>query len=300
MQVADHIAQLTHCDLCGQPLERTGHVVVRGEQRLLGTPHALTTVACRYCRFVFQGQRFSNELLAALYAHDASFAFGENDGNRSVIRKHLAERQQVISDALALHGLTRGARVLDVGGGIGECCAHLAGDHEVVVADASHSAPADPRMRKVDGLFSDQLAPASFDVAVLNHVLEHVFSPTELLASTWRVLRPGSIVVIEVPFELYTPLLARRLGDWRHVAYFSRAVMRQFLHRAGFTVDRLHLVNGCYDVRRLPVIRALACKRGAALDARGIERQSALTLLSDMLSPAALGSLARRALRGRA
>ena len=69
---------------------------------------------------------------------------------------------------------------------------------------------------------------------------------------------------------------------------------------AGFDIERLALVDGCYDVRRLPVIRALALKSGAPPAARSVPRQSVFAQVRDMLAPAALGSLASRALRRRA
>lgn len=298
MRVSDHILPINHCDLCGEHVERSSYVVVRGEQDLLGTNISLTTKMCRRCRFVFQGERFSEELLIALYAQDRSFAFGEHDGNRRIVGVHLAERRRVISNAMMEHGLRNGARVLDIGGGAGECCSHLAHEHEVVVADAASSEVVDSRIQKVDGLFSGQLEPASFDVAVLNHVLEHVFSPTEMLAAARRMLRPGGIAVIEVPFEMFTPLLARHLGDWRHVVYFSRATLGLMLRKVGLEVEQLNLVNGCYGVRRLPVIRALAVNRGERTDTGLVPPQSFFALFHDMLSPVTLRYLAMRVLRG--
>jgi SAM-dependent methyltransferase len=296
MNVAEHISPLVNCDLCGSSLEKMAHVVARGEQRVLDAYAHLTTLLCSNCRFIFQGQRFSDKLLEELYANDASFAFGENDSNRLLVHKHLAERQQVISDAMALNGLLYGANVLDIGGGAGDCCVHLVDRHKVVVADASKSTPSDPRINKVDGLFSDQIAPGTFDVAVLNHVLEHVFTPTALLQSTYLVLRPGGIVVVEVPFELFTPLLARHLGDWRHVAYFSRHTLRRFIEKAGFTITRLKLEMGSYDTRRLPVIRAVAYRRQDLAPPILNQSHKVAPLLRDMLEPVAITHLMGRVL----
>jgi SAM-dependent methyltransferase len=38
-----------------------------------------------------------------------------------------------------------------------------------------------------------------FDVAVLNHVLEHVSSPQDLLDEVWRVLKPGGVCYLACP-----------------------------------------------------------------------------------------------------
>lgn len=292
MNPLEHIQVSSACDLCGADIARHGSYVVRGHQELLGISIPLSIVACRQCHFLFQPERFSNALLAALYERDTSFAFGESEEDMPVIKSGLAERQAVISRAMNAHKITDGAMVLDVGGGRGECCQHLVERHRVVVADTTERPPVDARIEKVHGLFSADLINGSFDVVVMNHVLEHVFSPTAFLASAYGMLKNGGILVVEVPFELYTPLVVRHLGDWRHVGYFCRATVRQFLERAGFEVDQVVLEEGCYGVRRLPVIRAVAAKMGPS-PACQPPRNSRLALVRDMLSPSALVSLVK-------
>lgn len=173
---------------------------------------------------------------------------------------------------------------------------HLIDKYDVLVADASNSNPANPRISEVDGLFFSQLAPESFDVAVLNNVLEHVFSLTALLESTHLVLRPGGTAVIEVPFELFTPLLARHLGYGRHVVYYSCSTLNQFLQKTGFEVERIELVDGCYSVRRLPLIRALARNNNKRGYPHPLQRKSSVAVFRGMLTPIALHSLANRAI----
>ncbi len=256
-------------------------------------PIHLSIIACRRCRFIFQPERFSDDLLTALYEQDTSFAFGEAKEEMPIIKSGLVERQEVISKAMSEYGIREGTAVLDVGGGRGECCQHLVQRHRVVVADTTDSPPVDPGIEKVLGLFSANLEKGTFDVVVMNHVLEHVFSPTELLTSAHNTLKEGGILIVEVPFELYTPLVARHLGDWRHVAYFCRATLRQFLEKSGFVVDRVVLENGSYGVRRLPVVRAVARKLAPPTAVCPI-RNSLLTLVVDMLAPTVLESLVKR------
>ncbi len=286
-----HIAPV--CDLCGSDISRHGTRVVTGQQELLGVPTPLSIVACRHCRFIFQPERCSDALLTALYEQDTSFAFGEKEEELPIIKAYLLERQAVISKALSAHGLATGATVLDVGGGRGECCQHLVPRHRVVVADTTECPPLDPRIEKVHGLFSANLDKGAFDVVVMNHVLEHVFSPTALLASAHNMLKDGGILIVEVPFELHTPLVARHLGDWRHVAYFCRATLRQFLEKSGFLVERVVLEEGCYGVRRLPVVRAVACKQAGSASPPPFQN-SPMVLAADMLAPVVLLSLLKR------
>lgn len=295
MNPLDHVDYLSNCDLCGADISRYGSRVAAGRQDVLGISVRLSTVLCRQCRFVFQPERFSNALLSALYERDNSFRFSEAKEDGPKIRACLTERQAIISAALAAHGITAGAAVLDVGGGRGECCKHLAKHYRVAVADATECDPVDARIEKLPGLFSACMMERKFDVVVMNHILEHVFSPSELLASIYSALKEGGVLVAEVPFELYTPLVAKHLGDWRHVAYFCRATIRQFLEKCGFAIVRLVLEEGCYGTRRLPVVRSVARKLAAPVPPRDI-RNSALTLAVDMLAPSVLVSLAKTSL----
>lgn len=290
----EHIHVSSICDLCGSDISQNVTLLAKENQELLGVKSSISTVMCPQCRFIFQPERFSDELLTALYEKDTSSFFGEAEDELPLIQSYLRERQAVISSALSTHEIPLGGAILDVGGGSGECCLHLVPRYRVVVADATDSLPADPRIEKVLGLFSPNLDEGSFDVVIMNHVLEHVFSPTSLLASANKMLKLEGILILEVPFELYTPLVARHLGDWRHVAYFCRTSLRQFLEKSGFAVDRLALEEGCYGVRRLPVLRAVAHKLTTPSPVSPPLQNSWAALATDMFAPTALMSLIRR------
>ncbi len=296
MNLADHIFASDHCDLCGADVFRQGKVVASGAMEHPRIKIRLNTVVCRECRFVYQRERFTEELLSDLYGNDTSFDFGSKAEETAKVRAGLLERQAVISRAMNAAGIRPPASVLDVGGGRGECCKHLVDQHRVVVADATSAEPVDPRIEKLPGLLNSNITEAAFDVVIMNHVLEHVFSPTDLLGIGSRALKPGGTLIVEVPFELYTPLLFRHLGDWRHVAYFSRHTLSRFLEKTGFTVSRLELEMGAYAARRLPVIRAVARKEQSAEFPHRTRLRRVAPLLADMAAPVVLASLARRAL----
>jgi len=93
-----------------------------------------------------------------------------------------------------------------------------------------------------------ELEPASFDVIVLNHVLEHIEDPGGLLASLRTLLAPQGKLFIEVPnvrsarARLSLPLLTRRFGfDERyrafpiHLWYFSPVTLRRLVGNAGYS-----------------------------------------------------------------
>jgi 2-polyprenyl-3-methyl-5-hydroxy-6-metoxy-1,4-benzoquinol methylase len=85
-----------------------------------------------------------------------------------------------------------------------------------------------------------------------NHVLEHVLDPIGCLRRAYQVLRPGGILVIEVPQELQWPITDRVMG-WLHPAlkpsldpqttyhltFFSKRGLKLAAERSGFVVERL-------------------------------------------------------------
>jgi len=102
-----------------------------------------------------------------------------------------------------------GRRVLDVGCGLGAYVANFAR-----FTDEAYGMDVDPprvregRRRGVDRLLlaaaeTLPFADGSFDVIVLNEVIEHVRDDRATLREALRVLRPGGSVVIYAPNRLY-------------------------------------------------------------------------------------------------
>ena len=79
------------------------------------------------------------------------------------------------------------------------------------------------------------LAPESFDLVSLFHVLEHLHDPVEALQALGRLLTPRGLLYIEVPD-------ASRMGSPRntffraHTLYFTAHTLRSVAQAAGFTV----------------------------------------------------------------
>jgi 2-polyprenyl-6-hydroxyphenyl methylase/3-demethylubiquinone-9 3-methyltransferase len=76
-------------------------------------------------------------------------------------------------------------------------------------------------------------------------VIEHVYAPRLLLATLFRVLKPGGKLILSTPYHGYVKNLAviasgrfdrhfNPLWDNGHIKFFSMRTLDQILHEAGF------------------------------------------------------------------
>jgi len=136
-------------------------------------------------------------------------------------------------------------RFLDFGGGIGKTAlaAHAAGFSAMVLED-SHKAVSDgkahhPEIEWLAGqTIPDSIADGSLDVITLFHVLEHLPDPRSTLARLHRKLRPGGLLVLEVP---NWGSHMRRLHGLRwqfvldhHLNHFTAASLTSLVQKTGF------------------------------------------------------------------
>lgn len=86
-----------------------------------------------------------------------------------------------------------------------------------------------------------------FDVVMLNNVLEHLADPVNVVTEIRQnVLKPGGLIIIDVPNEFNTFQIAGRdvhgLTDWwvappAHLNYFSRQTLQNLLQGCGYDVE---------------------------------------------------------------
>jgi 2-polyprenyl-3-methyl-5-hydroxy-6-metoxy-1,4-benzoquinol methylase len=253
------------CDLCGGSgpfwtLAAEDPRANRILQHIGIAAERYTTVLCPQCGWIFKPGKLSEAQIDRLYSAQG----GE--------RTFRAENPEPSLRAQELHGLlgqfidiTRTLRILDVGGGVGQVSMAFARNgHEVHIVDIGAGTPLHPAMQVHRCALADFHPGRLFDLVLMTHVLEHVWSPTEFLGLAKSLTRPGGYLYIEVPFELYTPIVKRKLGDPCHVGYFSLHILRRLLAKVALTAVFAERCLGRYNARRVMILRALASNSGEA------------------------------------
>jgi SAM-dependent methyltransferase len=140
-----------------------------------------------------------------------------------------------------------GCRVLEVGCGTGELLSLLRARYgaDVRGIDRSEDAIAACEVKGIPihaGTLDDAPIPdGSIDAMIMRHVLEHVPSPPELLATARRMLVPGGALLLTVPVTggWDQRVFADRWEGYRipeHLLHFPTEVVVSLLERAGFEV----------------------------------------------------------------
>ena len=84
----------------------------------------------------------------------------------------------------------------------------------------------------------------SADVITLSHVLEHLREPKPALIRLRNELRPGGVLLVEVPNDpLHELLRVDRVSDLPHLWFFSRKGLMQLLEDSGFVILRSAVIG---------------------------------------------------------
>lgn len=213
-------------------------------------------VQCEACGYRFVSPRPSQAAIAAAYS-DPHFYDGWVAADAGRLRMWRKRLNQVRRDA-------SGPNLLDVGAGIGTFLAMARSEAgwQVVGTEVSTAAINLARQRHEIAMLAGNveelpIAPASFNVVTLWHVLEHVPSPTGLLQACHRLLAPNGILVVAVPNDAESRQLPGRLkrllgrppsepryqplsiGSEIHLSHFTLPVLRRLLQKEGFDILRV-------------------------------------------------------------
>lgn len=237
----------TTCPLCGGGSLKN---ILRAREMFQRKPGIHTLTRCRGCAFVFQNPQLSERGLEYYYK---DFYDGRGaDTMLALLAMNRNEHCARIAE-IAPHAPTddpRFDRWLDVGGGHGHFCLLVkdarptAGcdlmDQGAGVQDAVRRGWVD---RGMQGSFPS-LAPqleGEYGVVTMSHYLEHTRDPRAELAAAATVLKPGGLLMVEVP-NPESPLGRLLGGAWmpwfipQHLNMPTMENLRQLVVAEGFDI----------------------------------------------------------------
>ncbi len=205
-----------------------------------------TTVICRGCGFCFVSPPPTQEAYRRFYRDAYSFFYQKihragrgpvRENNRDRARFETIERFQQIEGADLLEIGPGHGRFLELASCRGANCYAVEPSQEFRKYLASKGIP-------IMGRFIEELrVDQKFDLVCLFQVLEHMEDPTETTLSLARLLKPGGLLVLDVP-NIWKPFrsLDRYFLRYVHLSYFSPNSLSRLLLAQGFEI--LHLDAG--------------------------------------------------------
>lgn len=158
----------------------------------------------------------------------------------------------------------RGARLLEVGSGLGHLIGQLEDTFQTYGMDLNHWAV--KVSKSVIQRTSLQTASAqdlpfaddSFNVVIIKHIVEHLPDPARAIREIGRVTEPGGILI------LATPNLSSLLKPWKgdkwigyqdptHISLKPPEEWLSLIRAAGFSLRRV-FADGFWDVPYIPVV----------------------------------------------
>jgi SAM-dependent methyltransferase len=203
------------------------------------------------CRLQWQLPQPSNDELAEIYGN--YYFIGSEDSESKARKLRIKEStSQLYLDMMQEYQGNIGGSLLEVGSGQGEFLIEaLRRGYAVTGVEYSEIACSMARnsLRAMDPIGTSSvvvqgevetadLIPASFDLCVMNDVIEHVREPHKTMARVRSLLKPGSTVFIATPsLDSWSAKLMGKL--WmeykdEHLFFFSNSSLTKLLEGAGF------------------------------------------------------------------
>lgn len=242
------------CDLCGS----SDYLVYSNKGR-----HgiAIRTVICEGCGLVYTNPKPTAEENEAFYKGKYWGAYkNESQPDEKFFRRRLPKIRSMLG--LAKPFLKDGMKVLEIGSGVGALLSQIkanAGENSTLIGIEPHSGHS-AFAREQKGLdvrtglfeeFIDELEDGTFDLVVMNHVLEHTISPTATLQNIHKLLKPGGVYLVEVPNVQYP---GSRISHYFHPAHhyaFSPNTLKHLAIKTGFNPVRVEELDGDLPHTRL-------------------------------------------------
>jgi len=250
----------TVCICCGSDQRELLGEYYSKAYRCFKEPYRLNR--CRTCDFIYINPRPSPEVLSAFYSSEVAelgqrLALKYTSPKPSVFNGTYTAAVRLLDHIHSIHPIQDDTKLLDVGCGVGFFLFFAQQKRKFIALgnDLGAHAVAYARERyQLDvrhGELKDcLLASESLDVVRMSQVLEHLLDPIGTLAEVRRLLKPGGLLVIEIPcYDTFFSGLFK--GNWAplfhpvHLYQFTPKTITAFLRRAGFEMADKIKVSAC-------------------------------------------------------
>jgi SAM-dependent methyltransferase len=157
-----------------------------------------------------------------------------------------------------------GARLLEIGSGLGHLVGQLEDTFKTYGMDINHWAVKESKEVVKDTALQTAsaeeipFADGAFDVVIIKHIVEHLPNPEKAVAEIGRVTAPGGTLI------LATPNLDSLLKPWKgekwigyqdptHISLRPPSVWLDWIGGSGFSLKRV-FADGFWDVPYIPVL----------------------------------------------
>lgn len=203
------------------------------------------SIQCQDCSVIFLNIRFSDEQMHSLYSGYRDEQYVQQrlsfEPSYSGVINHFSTRESYISDVekWLKSYLPENPAVLDWGGGSGINTVFLGKSSKIEVLDPS-DAPLVEGALRAD---LDKQCSNPYDLIACCQVLEHVPYPTYVLKQIREVMKPATLLYVEVPLENFMfdhkddsqAYLFKK--HWHeHINFFSEKSMISLICASGFSI----------------------------------------------------------------
>ncbi|MEI6570643.1 MAG: class I SAM-dependent methyltransferase [Actinomycetes bacterium] len=233
------------CVVCGSDQTRLARDNLQDFEYSVVPEEPLTAWECSSCRSQFLEPRPSEGVLSTFYPEDYH-CYNEDHGGfaKQLVAARARRRSKQYRNFLGGNS----GRLFDVGAGDCRHFDELRGSLDLEcagvelnpqMAEAGRARGYDIHDGTLEELDITEMV-GTFDIVSMNHVLEHVINPIEVVRRCYLLLRPGGYIVGQLP--CFSSWEARAFGRaWggyhfpRHLQMFSAEGLRQLLSSCGLS-----------------------------------------------------------------